>query len=69
MFVPYFCLSDSQKVTIALEDIASIEKALLKNVFPVAFVIDTKTDESYKFAIMKRDIYIDLINSLIEKQN
>lgn len=69
MFVPYFCLADNQKVTIPLENIESIEKTLLKNIFPVAFVINTKDEESYEFAIMKRDIYIDLIESLIQKQD
>ena len=53
--------------SISYNEIVSVEKANVKGIMPVAFIINIVNGESYKFAIMKRDIYIDLINSIIQK--
>lgn len=60
-------VSDGESVEIEYNEIKKVEKAYVGYILPVAFVITTKDDEKYKFAIMKRDIYIDLINSYISK--
>jgi len=54
-------------VNISYNEIVSVEKANVKGIMPVAFVIKIANGESYKFAIMKRDIYINLVNSIIQK--
>lgn len=50
-------------LAIPYSEIVSVEKSNVRGIFPVAFTVKTVKGESYKFAIMKRDIYIDLINS------
>ena len=57
--------SSDKYVSIPYSEILSIEKTFVGLFFPVAFKITTKDNKSYKFAIMKRDKYIDLINSHI----
>jgi len=47
--------------------IVSVEKSNVRGIIPVAFTVKTVDGENYKFAIMKRDIYIDLINAQAQK--
>lgn len=63
MFKGTFLFSQDKFISIPYENIAEIKHSFVK-IFPVAFEIITKNNEKYKFAIMKRQIYIDLINSL-----
>ncbi len=55
-------------IEISYKEIVSVEKSNVRGILPVAFTIKTVNGESYKFAIMKRDIYIELINSILNKK-
>lgn len=57
------------EISIPYNEITEIKKSFVGLWFPVAFTIFTKENKSYKFAIMKRHIYIDLITSLAQGQN
>lgn len=50
-------------ISVPYSDIADIKKSFVV-LFPVAIDIKTKDEKSYRFAMMKRDHFIDLINSL-----
>ncbi len=52
---------------IPYNSIVSVEKSNVKGFLPVAFTVKTTDDKNYKFAIMKRDIYIDIINTQAQK--
>ncbi len=67
LFKGTFLKSADKEVSIPYSEILSVEKSFVGLFFPVAFTIKTKDNKSYKFAIMKRHIYIDLINSLAQK--
>ena len=67
MFRSMFQWFGGLNITISYNEIVSVEKANVKGIMPVAFIINIVNGESYKFAIMKRDIYIYLINSIIQK--
>ncbi len=55
-------------IEISYKEIVSVEKSNVRGILPVAFTIKTVNGESYKFAIMKRDIYIELTNSIMNKK-
>lgn len=55
-------------IEISYKEIVSVEKSNVRGILPVAFTIKTVNGESYKFAIMKRDIYIELTNSILNKK-
>lgn len=55
-------------ISISYSEIVSVEKAYVM-IWPVAFVIKTVNGDKFKFAIMKRDIYIDLINEMAKKNS
>ena len=63
-----FQLFGGLNLDIPYSQIISVEKSNVKGFLPVAFTVKTVDGESYKFAIMKRDIYIDLINSMGKKE-
>lgn len=70
MFRSMFQWFGGLNITIPYSDIISVEKSNVKGFLPVAFTICTRNGEDYneyKFAIMKRDIYIDLIKSSAKK--
>ncbi len=67
LFKGTLLVSADKYVSIPYTDIANIKKSFVGLMFPVAFTITTKDEKKYKFAVMKRDKYIDLINSYIEK--
>lgn len=67
MFRSMFQIFGGLNISILYSDLVSIKKSNVKGFLPVAFTVATKDDAEYKFAIMKRDIYIDLINEQIEK--
>jgi len=67
MFRSMFQIFGGLNITIPYSEIVSVEKANVRGILPVAFVVKTKDDEKYKFAIMKRDIYINLINEQAAK--
>lgn len=67
LFKGTFLFSQNINISIPYENIAEIKNSFVK-IFPVAFEIRTKDGKNYKFAIMKRQIYIDLINSLVYKE-
>lgn len=50
-------------ISIPYSDIVNIEKTFIM-FFPVSFDVKTKDGKSYRFAMMKRQHFIDLINSL-----
>ena len=62
LFKGTFLSSAGVEVKIPYSEIASIKKTFVM-FFPVAFIVNTKDNKSYKFAMMKRDKFIDLINS------
>lgn len=53
-------------VSIPYNEILSIEKACVGLFFPVAFKITTKDNKTYKFAVMKRDKYIELMQKMAQ---
>ncbi len=65
MFKGMFINSSDKNISIPYSEIASIKKAFVM-MFPVAFIVTTKDNQNYKFAIMKRDKYIKLINDLAQ---
>lgn len=67
-FRSMFQLFGGLNLDIPYSQIISVEKSNVKGFLPVAFTVKTVDGESYKFAIMKRDIYIDLINSMGKKE-
>lgn len=67
MFRSMFQIFGGLNISILYSDLVSIKKSNVKGFLPVAFTVKTKDETEYKFAIMKRDIYIDLINEQIEK--
>ncbi len=67
MFRSTFQWFGGLNIEISYKEIMSVEKSLVQGLLPVAFTVKTANSESYKFAIMKRHIYIDLINSIIKK--
>ena len=66
-FRSMFQIFGGLNLDIPYSQIVSVEKSNVKGFLPVAFTVKTVDGESYKFAIMKRDIYIDLINSAEKK--
>ncbi len=54
-------------IAVFYNEIVSIEKSMVRMILPVAFTVTTASGEKHKFSVMKRDIYIDLINSIIQK--
>lgn len=61
------CLKSAGKeVSIPYSEILTIKNSFVGLFFPVAFTITTKSNETYKFAMMKRQHYIDLINQLAQ---
>lgn len=69
MFRSMFQWFGGLNIEISYREIVSVEKANVKGIMPVAFIVKTANGDSYKFAIMKRDIYIDLINSILKKES
>ncbi len=67
MFRSTFQWFGGLNIEISYREIVSVEKANVKGIMPVAFIIKTANGDSYKFAIMKRHIYIDLIESILKK--
>ncbi len=63
LFKGTFFKSADKAVSIPYSEILKVEKTFVGLFFPVAFTVTTKDNQTYKFAIMKRDKYIDLINS------
>lgn len=66
-FRSMFQIFGGLNLDIPYSSIVSVEKSNVKRIMPVAFTIKTLDGESYKFAIMKRDIYINLINEQMQK--
>ncbi len=64
MFKGTFLNSADKFISIPYSDILSIKKSFVIGLFPVAFTITTKDNKTYKFAVMKRDKYIDIINTM-----
>lgn len=69
LFKGTFFSSEDKNISISYDEIASVENAMVGLFFPMAFVIKTKNGEKYKFAILKRHIYIDLIKSLANQDS
>ncbi len=70
MFRSMFQWFGGLNITIPYSDIINVEKANVKGFLPVAFIVNARNGEEYseyKFAIMKRNIYIDLIKSFAKK--
>ncbi len=59
--------SSDKDIRIPYSKIAEIKKSNIVLFIPMAFTVITTDNESYKFAVMKRNHYIDLIKSLAEK--
>lgn len=53
-------------ISIPYSEILEIKKSFIM-FFPMGITIITKNNDSYKFGIMKRDKFINLINSLAQK--
>ncbi len=68
LFRTFSIFGKGEQIGIPYSKIASIKKSFVK-IWPVAFTIKTINDESYKFAILKRQMYIDLIESLAKQNN
>lgn len=68
LFRTYSIFGKGEQISIPYSEIVSVKKSFVK-IWPVAFTIKTINDESYKFAILKRQIYIDLIESLAKKSS
>ncbi len=66
-FRSLFQIFGGLNIDIPYNQIVSVEKSNVKGIMPVAFTVKTANGESYKFAIMKRDVYIDLINTQAQK--
>lgn len=66
LFKGFSLIGSGKFISISYNEIVSVEKAFVV-IWPVAFVVKTVGGEKFKFAIMKRDIYIDLINSFAKK--
>lgn len=67
VFRSMFQIFGGLNLDIPYNQIISVEKSNVKGIMPVAFTVKTVDGKSYKFAIMKRDIYIDLINEQAQK--
>lgn len=52
-----------KNISIPYSEISSVEKAYVGMFLPFAFKVSTKDNKEYKFAVMKRDKFIDIINS------
>ena len=65
LFKGTFLISADKEVSIPYSEIESIKKSNVGLFFPMAFTVKTKDEKSYKFAVMKRHIYMDLINSFL----
>ncbi len=66
-FRSLFQIFGGLNIDIPYNQIVSVEKSNVKGIMPVAFTVKTVDGESYKFAIMKRDVYINLINEQAQK--
>lgn len=66
-FRSLFQIFGGLNLDIPYSSIVSVEKSNVKGIMPVAFTVKTVDGASYKFAIMKRDVYIDLINEQAQK--
>ncbi|MCM1010251.1 MAG: GRAM domain-containing protein [Fusobacterium sp.] len=59
--------SSDKDIKIPYSKIADIKKSNIVLFIPMAFTVITTDNEAYKFAVMKRNHYIDLIKSLAQK--
>lgn len=66
IFKSMFLGSVDKNISIPYSEILSIEKAVVGLFFPVAFKVTTKDNQTYKFAMMKRDKYIDLMKQMAQ---
>lgn len=66
LFKGTFLKSADKNISIPYSEILSIKKTYVGLFFPVAFTVTTKDNKSYKLAIMKRDKYIDMINTFVQ---
>lgn len=66
IFKSMFLGSVDKNISIPYSEILSIEKACVGLFFPVAFKVTTKDNQTYKFAMMKRDKYIDLMKQMAQ---
>ncbi len=67
LFKGTFLNSADKDIKIPYNKIAEIKKSCICTFIPMAFTIVTTDNESYKFAVRKRDYYINLIQSLAQK--
>lgn len=66
IFKGMFLNSADKFVSIPYNEILSIDKTFVGLFFPVAFKITTKDNQTYKFTVMKRDKYIDLMKQMAQ---
>ncbi len=66
IFKGMFLNSADKFVSIPYTEILSIEKTFVGLFFPVALKITTKDNQTYKFAVMKRDKYINLMQQMAQ---
>lgn len=66
LFKGYSLIGSGKDLSIPYNEIVSVEKAFVM-IWPVAFVVKTVNGDKFKFAIMKRQIYMDLIESLLKE--
>lgn len=59
--------SCDKDIRIPYSKIIDIKKACICLFIPMAFTVTTTDNESYKFAVMKRNYYMDLIKKLAQK--
>lgn len=68
LFKATFLSPTDKNISIPYSEIATIKKSFVGLFFPVAFTVITKDDKSYKIAVLKRDKYIDLIQTLAQNK-
>lgn len=66
IFKGMFLGSVDKNISIPYSEILSIEKTCVGLFFPVSFKVTTKDNQTYKFAMMKRDKYIDLMKQFAQ---
>lgn len=66
LFAPLF-FAKNNIISIPYDNIAEIKKSFVK-IFPIAITIVTKDNQEYKFSMLKRQMYIDLIYSMLNKE-
>lgn len=67
LFKGTFLNSSDKNIRIPYSEIIEIKKTNICSIFPMAFTIQTANNEKYKFAVMKRNYYIELIQNLAKK--